>query len=80
MYGWDVGDILYIFWNVFYIFLKILGLSDNMRHTYAHTYDTERFSGEAEASLPASVTTAAASTPYPDDVLQTKHYNHHKLL
>lgn len=51
-----------------------------MRDTYTRTYDTERFSGEAEASLPASVAAAAASAPYPDDVLQTKHYNHHKLL
>lgn len=44
------------------------------------TDDTERLPGEAEAALPASVAAAAASAPYPDDVLQTKHYNHHKLL
>ncbi len=49
-------------------------------HTHTRTYDTERFPGEAEASLPASVAAAAASAPYPDDVLQTKHDNHHKLL
>lgn len=55
-----------------------IGGSD--RHTNTPTYDTERFPGEPEASLPASVAAAAASTPYPDDVLQTKHYNHHKLL
>lgn len=44
------------------------------------TYDTKRFSGKAETSLPASIAATAASTPYPDDVLQAKHYNHHKLL
>lgn len=44
------------------------------------TYDTEGLPGEAEASLPAPVAAAAAGTPDPDNVLQTKHNDHHKLL
>lgn len=44
------------------------------------TYDTEWLSGEAQASLPAPVAAAAASAPDPDNVLQTKHNDHHKLL
>ena len=51
-----------------------------MCSSWRPTYDTEGFPGEAEAALPASVAAAAARTPYPDDVLQTEHYNHHKLL
>lgn len=44
------------------------------------TYDTEGLPGEAQASLPAPVAAAAASAPDPDNVLQTKHNDHHKLL
>lgn len=44
------------------------------------TYNTERLPGKAQSSLPASVAAAAASTPDPDDVLQTENHDHYKLL
>ena len=44
------------------------------------TYDTERLSGEAESTLPSSVTTAASRRPDADDVFQPKHHYHDKLL
>lgn len=44
------------------------------------TDDTEGFSGKAEAALPSSVAAAAPSRPDADDVLQTKHHDHHKFL
>lgn len=44
------------------------------------TDDTEGFSGKAEAALPSSVAAAASSRPDADDVLQTKHDDHHEFL
>lgn len=52
----------------------------SLRCGHLCTDDTERFSGEAKATLPASVPAAAAGAPNPDDVLESKHYDHHKLL
>lgn len=44
------------------------------------TYDAERLSGEAQTPLPSSVATAASGRPNANDVLQTEHNDHHKLL
>lgn len=44
------------------------------------TDDTEGFSGKAEAALPSSVAAATSSRPDTDDVLQSKHHNHHEFL
>lgn len=55
-------------------------LSLSHTHTQHPTYNTKRLPGKPETSLPASVAAAAASAPDPDDVLQTKNYDHYKLL
>lgn len=44
------------------------------------TYHTKGLSSKAQPSLPSSVATAASCRPDTDDVLQSKHHNHHKLL
>lgn len=44
------------------------------------TYDTEGLPGKAQSPLPSSVATAASSRPDANDVLQTKHNDHYKLL
>lgn len=44
------------------------------------TYDTEGLPGETQSPLPSSVATAASGRPDANDVLQTKHNDHYKLL
>lgn len=44
------------------------------------TYDTERLSGKFEPPPPPSVSTAAASSPYPHNVLHSKHHDGHNFL
>lgn len=44
------------------------------------TYDTEGLSGKPQPSLPSPISAATAGCPDPDEVLQSKHDNHHKLL
>lgn len=44
------------------------------------TNDTEGLPGESEAALPSPVSAATTCRPDPDEVLQTKHHDHHKLL
>lgn len=46
----------------------------------ARTYDTEGLPGKPQPSLPSSISAATAGCPDPDEVLQSKHDNHHKLL
>lgn len=44
------------------------------------TYDTERLPGKFQSPPPSSVSAAAASRPYPHDILQPKHHNGHNFL
>lgn len=44
------------------------------------TYDTERLSGKFEPPSPSSVSTAAASSPYPYNVFHSKHHDGHNFL
>lgn len=44
------------------------------------TDDAEGLAGETQPSLPAAISATAARCPDPDEVLQAKHHNHHKLL
>ncbi|TNN74581.1 hypothetical protein EYF80_015128 [Liparis tanakae] len=49
-------------------------------HPFFLTYDTERLSGEFEPPSPSSVPTAAASGPYPHNVLHPEHHDGHNFL
>lgn len=53
---------------------------NSLSRTLIFTYNTERFSGKSQSSLPSSITTTATRRPDSNDELQTKDDNHHELL
>lgn len=66
-------------WGWFFFFLMLTDDTD-LNGTQTLTYDTEGLPGKSQPSLPSPVSAATASCPDPDEVLQPKDHDHHKLL